>query len=271
MVSSLLATKAAKIQKTIIASSLRHRCCFSSSVPKDLLHELRQLDTACICDADKIMLNSSEKPATYKGVKVLHPSIRPVMDTHNSTMVGIARTVQCTRRNDFLAVLRGLLEAQVDEVLMVNTSDSSHAVAGELFATEAVHARGLAGLVVDGPVRDTAQLRELLANFHNYTGTNEQTNSSFRVYASSITPYSGTTDSPGRMQEMVTCGGVPVHVGDIVMGDNDGVIVASRSCMETLLPTAQEIFATEARIRTSLMQGTGTLESLTNATEHVKL
>jgi hypothetical protein len=81
--------------------------------------ELRTLDTACICDADKMLSSSSRNSSSssaYKGIRVLNAQIRPM--NHTTTvqptiiMVGIALTVRCTKRNDFLAVLRGLIEAQ---------------------------------------------------------------------------------------------------------------------------------------------------------------
>jgi hypothetical protein len=113
----------------------------------ELMKELRTLDTACICDADKMLFssnsssNSSSSSSAYKGIRVLNAQIRPINHTTINTgqptiiMVGIARTVRCTKRNDFLAVLRGLVEAQkqrddLKTVLMVDTCDSNRAVAG---------------------------------------------------------------------------------------------------------------------------------------------
>jgi len=169
-------------------------------------------------------------------------------------MVGVARTVKCTKRNDFLAVLRGLMEAQDEnEVLIVDTSDSNRAVAGELFCTQAEQ-KGLSGIVVDGPVRDTQAIQQLTW---------------MRCYASSVTPYAGTTLSPGQMQTSVVCGGIRIQPGEIVVGDNDGIIVASSATFKELLPHAKAIQEAEAKIHARLLEGEN-LSSMTNYEEHLK-
>jgi hypothetical protein len=157
---------------------------------------------ACLCDADKSLLHQSATnldPSStgspvlkYEGIRLVNKSVRPIIDGGKyygttTTMAGIARTVQCTRRNDILAVLGGLMDAEPDDVLVVNTSDSTLAVAGELFATEAVR-RGLRAIVIDGPVRDTKQVRQLVSEDKLW------------VYATSVVPYAGTAQSPGNSQ-----------------------------------------------------------------------
>lgn len=83
------------------------------------------------------------------------------------------------------------------------------ALFGELFAV-AARAQGAVGAVVEGPVRDVRQLREL----------------GFPVFARGISPY----DTKGRAEVVghdvpVTCGGVLVSRGDLLVGDDDGVVV----------------------------------------------
>jgi regulator of RNase E activity RraA len=225
------------------------------------LKELQQLDTAAICDADKIMLSRNEESEDpgYQGIKVMHQQLRPINSGKSSTathvMVGYARTIQCTRRNDFLAVFRGLMEAEKGEILIVDTCGSDQAVAGELFSLQAIQ-KGVAGIVVDGPVRDTTFVKEFSTE-------------TFRCYAASVTPYSGTTQSPGSMQVQVNCGAVPVNPGDIVVGDNDGILVADADTLESLLPEAKAIYSAEAKIKAKLLAGDNIL-SMTNYEEHIK-
>jgi 4-hydroxy-4-methyl-2-oxoglutarate aldolase len=83
------------------------------------------------------------------------------------------------------------------------------ALFGELFAV-AARAQGAVGAVLDGSVRDVRQMREL----------------GFPVFASGVSPY----DTKGRAEVVahdapVTCGGVLVSQGDLVVGDDDGVVV----------------------------------------------
>ena len=215
-----------------------------------LLQALRRLDTAAICDADKIMLSQD---ASYGGVRRMDSNMRPVnSQSAKHVMVGFAKTVQCTQRNDFLAVLRGLMEAKKDDVLLVDTCNSDRAVAGELFCLQAIQ-KGVSGIILDGPVRDTVFVQEL---------------SPIRVYATSITPYAGATQSPGNIGAPIACAGLRVDQGEIVVGDNDGIVVAYAETFEALLPKAQEIYELEANIKERLLKGEN-LASLTNYEEHL--
>jgi 4-hydroxy-4-methyl-2-oxoglutarate aldolase len=220
---------------------------------KELLKELRGLDTACLCDADKSLLAAPETNVGYEGLKLLERSIHPLNSCDHKIIAGVTRTVQCTEPNDFLAVLRGLDEAQQDEILVVNTMSSHRAVAGELFCAEAER-KGLCGIVVDGPMRDTAYLESF----------------SVRCFASSVSPYSGTIQSVGKMQVDITCGGVPVSPGDILVGDDDGIVVASLNSFQMLLPVAKTIHDAEEKIRKCVSDGIE-LVSLTNFKEHLDL
>jgi regulator of RNase E activity RraA len=73
-------------------------------------------------------------------------------------MVGRAHTVRF--RDDFLTVIQALCDAEHGKVLVVDGGGGTRALAGELFATEAVR-RKLAGIVIDGACRDTAKLTAL--------------------------------------------------------------------------------------------------------------
>ena len=250
---------------------------------ESLLPALRALDTAAICDADKGMFskdNINDGNREYKGIKVLPPSLRPIhpqqlntiTGAHNisgtTTMVGWAKTVQCTQRNDFLAVLRGLMEVTTTEsnnqdvVLVVDTCGSDRAVAGELFCLQALGYCRMAGMVVDGPVRDTIHVQNNILQ--------QQKQPLFRMYATSVTPYSGTIQSPGCTDVSVTLsGGIVVEPTDIIVGDNDGVIAADADTLEQLLPDAQAIFDLEARVKEKLLKGEENLASMTNYDDHL--
>ena len=217
---------------------------------KSLLSALKELDTACLCDADKSCIGNKG----YEGIKLMGTSIRPVNFSQQKhvVMAGVARTVQCTDKDDFFAVLRGMEEAHPGDVLLVDTLSSTRAVAGELFCSEAQR-KGVVGIVIDGPIRDTAQLENLFV----------------RCYATSTTPYSGTIQSIGKMQATIRCCGVEVDPGDIVVGDNDGIIVGKMETFRQLLPIAQTIHLTEGRVRQAISEGTK-LADMTNYEEHLK-
>src|SRR5207342_2856498 len=151
----------------------------------DLSARLAVIDTSCLCDA-------------RRGIRVLDPGLRPLAP--GLRMAGPACTVSC--RNDFLGVLEALRQAEPGEVLVVDAGGEPLAVAGELFATEA-RRKGLAGIVVDGAVRDVATIRAL----------------GLPVYARSICPAAGTVSALGAFNQPIRCGGVEIIQGDIVIGD----------------------------------------------------
>ena len=216
-----------------------------------LIHDLSQLDTASLCDADKSLLSSGDIQS-YHGLRLME-GLRALNGCKSATMVGVARTVQCTHSNDFLAVLRGLAEAESGEVLVINTMESTRAVAGELFCAEASR-KGVCGILVDGPMRDT----DYLENF-----------ASVRCYARLVTPYSGTIQSVGETQVDIRCGGVLVRPGDILVGDNDGIVVGGADVFARILEIAQGLQKTEKALMEGMDKGLS-LHSMTNYKEHLQ-
>ena len=112
----------------------------------DLLDRLGRIDTTSLVDADK----------PYAALRVLPAALRPVRP--GLKMAGRAFTIAA--RGDLLGVLVALREARPGDVLVVAAGSDDHAVAGELFATEA-RRRRLAGIVIDGRCRDSRTLARL--------------------------------------------------------------------------------------------------------------
>ena len=196
---------------------------------------LAKLDTASLADANK-------------RIRVLDSGIRPIR--LGLQMIGRAHTVRC--KNDFLSVIRGLSESVEGDVLVIDTGGSQTAVAGELFATEAGR-RGLAGIVIDGACRDTSRIRTI----------------PIPVYSRSVTPLAGTTQRLFETQIPIQCGGVTVHPGDILLGDDDGIVVASEEELIEMIPMAEAIQEKEARILKRMESGESLLNML-NYDEHVR-
>jgi regulator of RNase E activity RraA len=136
-------------------------------------------------------------------------------------------------------------------VIVIATNGSSRAVYGELFATEA-RRRGLAGIVADGLCRDLQGLRRI----------------GLPVFARGTTPRSGTTASRAALGETIACGGVDVSPGDIVFGDDDGLLIAAPERIGAALETAELIARSERAILAAQARGEA-LHALTNHAEHV--
>ena len=199
-----------------------------------LKQALLALDCASLADADKSM-------------RVMDAGLRPI--NAGAKLLGVARTVRC--HEDFLAIIRALDVSQPGDVLVVDTQGSRRAVVGELFSIEAAR-RGLAGIIVDGTVRDVHMLRTL----------------ALPVYARGLCPLAGTARELGALQVPVVCGGVVVNAGDIVMGDDDGIIVATATALAALVAQARDIETRETALRAHMAAGRG-LTTMLNLTDHV--
>lgn len=194
---------------------------------------LELLDTACLCDVKK-------------DLRVMDPGIRPL--NPGKKLIGKAHTVRC--HGDFLTVIKALNEARDDEVLVIEGGDVRIALAGELFTMEAQR-KGLGGIIIDGGFRDTEKIRKL----------------QLPVFARHITPMAGTAFKIFQTQTKIICGGVPVSPGDIVFGDDDGVVVMSDKEMKEIVDTASAIQKKEEKILDRIEQGQSLLELL-NFLEH---
>jgi 4-hydroxy-4-methyl-2-oxoglutarate aldolase len=200
----------------------------------DLVERLVRIDVSALSDADKTL------PIVDSAVRAMIPDVR---------MAGPAFTV--TAENDHLPVLDALAEAAPGDVLVIAANAGSRAVFGELFATEA-RRRGLAGIVADGFCRDLRGLRRI----------------GLPVFARGTTPRAGTTVSRSPLGPTITCGGVEVSPGDIVFGDDDGLLIATAERIASALETAELIGRSEQAILAAQARGEA-LHDLTNHREHV--
>ncbi len=127
---------------------------------------------------------------------------------------------------------------------------SDRAVSGELFGTEAFR-RGMAGVVIDGMSRDSAALKRLGMPF----------------YSRGLTPKAPPAVKVPEIQIALMIGDVEVHPGDILVGDDDGIIVGTAADFEAIVDAAEAIQTREKALRTSIENGFSLFDTL-NFTEH---
>ena len=148
---------------------------------------------------------------------------------NNKPLVGPALTVKVFP-GDNLMVHKALDLAKPGDVVVVDTGGSPlNAVMGDLVANKAKH-RGIAGFVVDGLVRDLPGLIE----------------AGLPIYARGITPFGPLHRGPGELNYAVSCGGIVVNPGDIIVADSSGIAVVRR---EVAGDTVMRLRAHRARMQ----------------------
>ena len=192
----------------------------SSPSESELIAQFRRVEVASVSDA-------IEQIAGQR--MYMSHRMRPIFV---AKFAGVARTVQLKKDegNRDPEALNGMLEAidrgSTDSVYVMALEDGDDiAGMGGLMGT-AMAARGYAGAVIDGGVRDVAYLRKI----------------GFPVFATGIVPSTSVHHYRfAGAQISIVCDGVPVNPGDIVVADSDGVAVVPRAQAQAVLSLAQEM------------------------------
>ncbi len=143
------------------------------------------------------------------------------------------------RAGDNLKIHQALAIAAPGDVLVVNGQGAlTHALFGELMATAAL-ARGIAGIVVDGAVRDIHALEK----------------AAFPAFGLGSCASGPTKEGTGEVGYPIACGGVVCAPGDLIVGDADGVVVVPRADMESVLAAATAVLEAEAGARERIARG----------------
>jgi 4-hydroxy-4-methyl-2-oxoglutarate aldolase len=177
------------------------------------------------------------------GAMPMPPRIRPVWA--GAAVAAPAYPVTCTP-GDNLAVHVAVTRAPACSVLVVDVGDvPDRGYWGEVLTT-AAQSRGLAGLVIDGGVRDVAALERL----------------GFPVFSRTVTLPGATKCNSGSVGTPATVAGVPVDVGDWVVGDVDGVVIVPGAELAEVIAAGQARAAGESTYFAALREGSTTVELL---------
>ena len=150
---------------------------------------------------------------------VMHPSVRALRP--GMRLLGAAYTLKLPPA-DNLGMHVAVREAKAGDVIVAEQSGGAlGAPVGEIMAMAAMH-KGLAGIVLNGAVRDAEKLRA----------------EPWPVFAACIYAQQCRKDGPAWLQTTIDCAGVTVHPGDLIVGDDDGVVVVP---FASIAPVAQEV------------------------------
>ena len=200
----------------------------STESPQEIAAALLGLGSATLGESGGLATDRRLKP-TWSGASLAAP----------------AYPVGCTP-GDNLAVHVAVTTAPAGSVLVVDVGEvPDRGYWGEVLTT-AAEAAGLVGLVIDGGVRDVAALEA-----HG-----------FPVFSSTIALTGASKELPGTVGAPVRVGGVPVHQGDWVVGDVDGVTVVPAGSLEAVRTAGQARESKEAGFFTALREGKTTVELL---------
>ncbi len=167
----------------------------------------------------------------------LHSSIKPLWP--GTKLCGAALTVECAA-GDNLMLHKAISMAKPGDVLLVTNGQYNEAggMFGEMMALS-MKARGAAGLIIEGACRDSVAIRDL----------------GLPLFCCNVNVKPTSKSLPGKINNPLIIGGVLVHPGDLVFGDNDGVVVVPQNLAVQVLELVQAREAKEAKYRNKILSG----------------
>lgn len=176
--------------------------------PKELVEKFKTIPAANIADC-------------MGRHNAMVPEIRLMTKPAGVNMVGVAITVK-TCYGDNLMIHQALDMSQEGDVIVIaNEGGRNRSLLGEIMYRQAERKK-VAGFVFDAPIRDALEISA----------------GSVPLYATGSTPGGPYKEGPGEVNVPVSCGGVYVNPGDIIVGDPDGVIVIPGIDAESVLKAA---------------------------------
>jgi 4-hydroxy-4-methyl-2-oxoglutarate aldolase len=166
----------------------------------------------------------------------MHARVAPVH--HSMAVAGPAFTVE-VRPGDNLMIHAAIALARPGDVIVVDgKGDLTAALMGTLMLS-ACKKIGIAGVIIDGAIRDRLELFDL----------------GFPVFSAGFNPAGPTKFVPGRINHPISAGGTAINPGDLVVGDADGVVVIERAKAPAMIALAEKKVADEAARLDAISRG----------------
>lgn len=163
---------------------------------------------------------------------------------------GPALTVE-SAPGDNLTVHHALHLAQPGDVLIACSPNCEVALWGELMSISA-HSKGMAGTIIDGPVRDALEIRTI----------------GYPVFCRDLNPRRATKETYGRVNVRVRIGTLSIHPGDIVLADANGIVSLPSARIPEAIALASEVVRKENAIKDQIRSGR-TLFEIFNLQQYV--
>lgn len=193
----------------------------------------KRVDESNIRDALQMVSTANISDAMHRTGDL--PGIRPLI--LGVKMVGPVVTVR-TYPGDWAKPVEAIDIAGEGDVIIIDAGGCGPAMWGEL-ATYSAKERGVVGLVADGGVRDTPEIRE----------------TSFPVFSSLVMPTAGEPKGFGEINVPIKIGGVRIHPGDWAVGDDDGVVIIPKAKAAEFANRAMDVLEKENRLRAEILRG----------------
>jgi len=170
----------------------------------------------------------------------MNPRIHLVSSPKDQMMVGPAFTVKC-RAGDNLTLHAALNFCNEGDVVVVsNEEDDTRALMGEIMMAYLYRTKKIAGIILDGPIRDIDEIGKW----------------DFPVYCTGTTPGGPYKEGPGEINVPISCGGISVDPGDIILADPDGIICIPKDDAATVLEAAKKFQAADEKKLEAAKNGT---------------
>lgn len=192
-------------------------------VSPELVAQAGEFQAAILADV------AGRRGAMHGRIQALRPRMK---------VAGPALTVE-VRPGDNLMIHAAIALAQPGDVLVVDgKGDQTSALMGTIMMT-ACREQGIAGVIVDGAVRDSLEIDEM----------------DFPVFSVGTNPNGPTKSIGGRIGHPISCGDVSVKAGDFILADADGIVVVEREQLARLIPAAHKKVEDEAKRIAQIKQG----------------
>lgn len=158
-------------------------------------------------------------------------------EEHPLKFVGPAVTVR-TYNGDWSKPVEAIEDAREGDIIVIDACEGKDAVWGEL-ASWSCKVKGIAGVVIDGAVRDIDDIRKI----------------KLPVYAKHFTPTAGEPRGLGEINTSIICAGQRVDPGDWIVGDDSGVVVIPKAKAQEIANRAIDVLEKENRLREEIKRG----------------